>query len=835
MPEATPDAQPSQPTRPVRPRGRWLRRTAILAAVVAAVLVLLPYGIRWGLQHWLLSHGADAAHIEDVDFNPFTGHLTVHNAEIVTAGKPQLTLAEATAHLDWLPLWHRRVRIRALDLHGLHATLTRSDDNQWSVGGIRLETPTDSHASDGGTPWGFALDRLGVNDAELRYQEPRLTSDLVITRASLEGLTSWNPQQPANIRLRGRLDQAPLDLEATLSAFTAEPEALGTIKLRNFALQPLAALAGDSLTKLQGRLNMDVRLSIAHGSDGFLLRQTGSVGANDVNVETAQQTVVAQTLAWKGQVDLRWGAALEGVRVAADGQLSTGPGGLTAGGWQLRQSALTWNGRISYGMRDVPTGYDATGGLDVQGLRVVADDGKVRVAQVGNTALSGIHVRGTYDIAVADAQLGNVQLAHPAPPPGGQSPPAAVSAKSVALHDLRLQDLRNLGIAQVGIDGLTAILKRQTNGTWYGLDVLPRQEPSTPGNSEQAPAALAIGSVTVGGDSHVRFEDHTVEPVFELDSTIQAAEVRNLDSARPTEPSPVVLRALLGKYGKLNLKGQIQPFTPRLNLSLKGQVEQLDLPPLSSYTAPQLGYDLASGHLNADVDVTVHNGHLQGSTALALNKLRVTPRDAAKMRALTAQLSVPLDSALSMLRDQNDNIHIKVPITGDVDDPRFSFGDAINQALGKTIRLAAVSYLKFALQPYGAIITLAQMADKSSQAVKLQPILFAPGTAVLSGKADDYLRKIQALMTHRPELSLRLCPQATNGDRQALTAAAAKRDTSQTRSAVPDSVLNNLAETRAQAVKSFLVKLGSPPARLYICKPSIDSDPRAEPRVEVTL
>ena len=51
-------------------------------------------------------------------------------------------------------------------------------------------------------------------------------------------------------------------------------------------------------------------------------------------------------------------------------------------------------------------------------------------------------------------------------------------------------------------------------------------------------------------------------------------------------------------------------------------------------------------------------------------------------------------------------------------------GDIINKAMGKALRTAALSYVKYALQPYGALLTLAQTAGKKSQQAMLKPIPF---------------------------------------------------------------------------------------------------------------
>ena len=55
------------------------KRAAVLvvAALLLLVLVLLPFGLSWGLNRWLLANGGDVVAIEDVDVNLFTGKVSI--------------------------------------------------------------------------------------------------------------------------------------------------------------------------------------------------------------------------------------------------------------------------------------------------------------------------------------------------------------------------------------------------------------------------------------------------------------------------------------------------------------------------------------------------------------------------------------------------------------------------------------------------------------------------------------------------------------------------------------------------------------------------------------
>ena len=48
----------------------WL---IILTVLIVALIVLLPFGIRYAAERWFYDHGAEQAVIKEVHFNLFTG------------------------------------------------------------------------------------------------------------------------------------------------------------------------------------------------------------------------------------------------------------------------------------------------------------------------------------------------------------------------------------------------------------------------------------------------------------------------------------------------------------------------------------------------------------------------------------------------------------------------------------------------------------------------------------------------------------------------------------------------------------------------------------------
>lgn len=111
---------------------------------------------------------------------------------------------------------------------------------------------------------------------------------------------------------------------------------------------------------------------------------------------------------------------------------------------------------------------------------------------------------------------------------------------------------------------------------------------------EDVEFGIRIGSVEIVGDSMLHFEDETVSPAFRTDVHLKEARLADVDSLKPEQSSPFTLEASSRKYTRLNLQGNVQPFTERINMDLKANIKALEMPPLSPFAIKTSGYNLIS-------------------------------------------------------------------------------------------------------------------------------------------------------------------------------------------------------------------------------------------------
>jgi len=469
------------------------------------------------------------------------------------------------------------------------------------------------------------------------------------------------------------------------------------------------------------------------------------------------------------------------MQLTQHGQIGLHDTAATLSPWRVAGERLQWDGDVAVTLRQGSlSALTAAGGATLHGAALADAQAAAALLTLAAAEVSGIELRGSDDISIDTVHL----------------------------------------------QGMQAALQRDADGRL----LLPVAEPTPAAAPARDAPTLRIARIILDGDNSIGFSDLSLKPAFRQTLHIARAEVTGIDSHARGVPARFQMSGRAGKYTTMEVRGEIRPFTARTNLTLHTELKALDLPPLTPYTVRHLGYNLSSGQLGATVELTITDDVLDGNNKLRIHKLAVEQADPAKMAQFNDQLKIPLATALYMLKDRNDNITLDLPISGNLQDPSFDISDAINTALGKTMRLATVGYLKLFLQPYGGLLTLASMAGGASS-IQFEPLTFAPGMAEIDPQQQPYVDKIGALFKERPRLRLQLCGHATAADRPQ-----PQKDKPPLEESVVTTLLETLARQRAEAVKDALVgQHGVDPEQLFICHPAIDADAGTLPRVELLL
>jgi len=597
-----------------------------------------------------------------------------------------------------------------------------------------------------------------------------------------------------------------------------------------------------------------------------------------LEVATPDVLLAQEDLGWSGDLQLLLPEDSAAQRLTTDGSLESRRQRIVLAreNLNLANENLSWKGRFNCGLKDFTAGLNAEGDFSLTELVITATHKKLRLLASKAVNLQAIKADADRQFSVAAAKITGLNLVSQT---DASKESSLFSSSEVQVDNIKIERRKKVSIESVRIEAAKGVLHHKNDGRWRYIDDLAafladsgssaqkKPSPNRVAEKTQPPAkeadvqpGIQIGSLQIVGDSVVHYEDETVSPAFSTEVRLKEARLTDINSEKPDQASPVSLVAESRKYTQLKLQGNVQPFGERISMDLKGKIKAVELPPLSSYAVKTLGYNLISGEMDADIDLKITVGQLEGEGDLKLYNPQIEAVDPEKMKS-EAGRTIPLQSALKVLRDNDNDVRLKIPISGDVSDPKFSISDAINQAVIKGLTMATLSYMKYMLGPYGMAIGIVELGAtagaKVLTGIRLKPVDFQPGTSDLDPAALEYLDKVAAMLKEKKDLRPRLCGWATESDRSGPRAATAKTSTApagaepletkpapgrqtaaseDTRLPLGDEAILALAEQRANRIENILVSQhGIKDKRIFICKPVIDEHPEAKPRVDIVF
>jgi uncharacterized protein involved in outer membrane biogenesis len=307
---------------------------------------------------------------------------------------------------------------------------------------------------------------------------------------------------------------------------------------------------------------------------------------------------------------------------------------------------------------------------------------------------------------------------------------------SVAIREISLTDFYSRIIlhpdATLNLQGIVAKADA-------GQDNAARKPAPAPAasvdNAAQA-IPVRIDTVTLLGGA-VNFSDRYVKPNYSASLVELGGRVSGL-SSEEGRLADIDLRGKLENSAPLEIVGKINPLAKDLFLDLKVDFRDMDLSPLSPYAGRYAGYGIEKGKLTLNLKYHIEKRKLDSENKVFLDQFTfgdaVDSPDATKL---------PVRFAVALLKDRSGEIHLDLPVTGSIDDPKFSIWGVVWKILGNLLVKAATS--PFAL--LGAIFGGGE---------ELSYLEFDPGSSVIPESGTAKLGNLINVLTDRPGLKLEI-------------------------------------------------------------------------------
>ncbi|GAA6153748.1 DUF748 domain-containing protein [Pseudoteredinibacter isoporae] len=332
-------------------------------------------------------------------------------------------------------------------------------------------------------------------------------------------------------------------------------------------------------------------------------------------------------------------------------------------------------------------------------------------------------------------------------------------------------------------------------------------------------------------NSDIQIRDNNYEPAVTIPIAIERLVVDQFNSADKDSLSRWVLSANIDKQGIVNSEGAIKPLADNMALQAKLKLEHIKLVTFSPYIEKQTGYFIHTGQLSLDSQGQLDGKQLQSKNQIDLRSIELERVSADKADQVDQSISMPLDSALGLLRDDQGDVHLELPVDGNIDSPEFGSGDLLKQVSSRALQEASVAYLKYAFQPYGTLISVGSWLSDQAQKIRLDSLAFTNGQTELSQEQKDYLQKLGQLLQKKEQLRVRACPVISASEeawiiqQQTVQAQAQTEETKavETNRTLEIKDATQLAEARTDALRDFMkTQFNIGPERLLTCKTQTD-------------
>ncbi|PIE20614.1 MAG: hypothetical protein CSA61_01650 [Neptuniibacter caesariensis] len=859
-----------------------LRGFVILILVLALVVHNLPLLLRDQAVVWLLNHGAEKAGLKALEVNWLKGTVRIKGLYAEGEGKSKLRVDLAEVDLDYGLLADNRVLLSDLQLEGVELGVLQKGEHLW-LGTIDLNSfaaeADDSHAQDSGkSDWSFGLAKMALSDINWRTELPGQKHHLLLNTAHIADFYLWDREQVVSIDLDGSVNGAPMLIKSTSTPLQDDKKSSLSVKLTQFPLHSVTAAFMPSL-RAHVDLNLNIELAANLDKEVTSLQQKGSIRVRDFVLQQDGLDVKQDHLNWDGQLKL----ALEGTALKTllmDSTLELKGLNLLAQGQKLDLSAMQLASSIEMqGLNKLlakdlvfsGNGLQLNSGTqklivqktDFRGelksddliewqanLPAVAAEGVQLTAQgeqlvtLEQLKLDQFQLQGVNQIDLKGVLLSDLKVMGDE---GVFSQWGQVKGDNVKLSDINRLDIDRLTLGNSRTRVRLSEKRQLTDLDWLLARLAPEKEAAGEQPVSEPAAAkpfrVNIAVIELQGDNPISFVDQGVKPDFHTKLNITELNLAHLDTASKGKTA-YRLKAQ-SDFSTITAKGEIELFSGNYGGNWDAAIKGLALPQVTPYALEYTGYSMQSGQLSLETQGTLKGRTLRGDMDIRLNNLEVEAGNSRRSKEFNQKLSMPLSTAIMILKDNKNNIDLQIPVDGSLDDPKFGYQAIINKLAGKGLKNAAMGYLTQALQPFGALISIGQMvveAQEKGSFITLQPVYFLPGQNTLDAKNKKYIEKLAQMMNDRKGIRMNICGQAVAADQpfawDALLAENKERKKPLAEEALQQELeprLQQLAQSRSDKIKTAMAKRGIDIERLFICYPKVDLNSKEKPQVALGL
>lgn len=785
----------------------------LLVAIYLLIWIFSPFAVRYFAQGSLQEIGVSLSEDSSVRYNPFTSTLTVSELQVFDQNKSQtlsVEYAEVSVHLH--RLLFKQLYVSEFLLEGTEIKIVK-DQQSIIVAGVDVSASPELEPNDstiGQESEGASLD-FTVVIPELKFKrilfeslvdgspQTLLLNELLVTNTSLNQL-----EQQVSLSIHALVNEASLKVNSDISLQAGKGNIDSSFSLEQLDLQTISPMLGD--------LGLSVSGAFSAKGNPKLTMTDESIGVNSEQIVLSLMGLNLNYAPWviEGASDV---VTIDNLNVIAlpsgiiqhltatvDTQLSQGNIGLDTSD----------NSLVNWGETSLATNVQlvdmqpniAIEQINVSSLNLSDDRSLVESAPILSIG----------QLSVSDVQFSDNHL--------------NIDEISIAglKTDIKVNQDKSI-VSMVDTSALTSELEEKNTDTKEVAKASSSPDTADDISEETQALTIALGQLMLADAAYIHINDQSVSPAFEQKITIEMLQTGPFDSRDSTLKSPFELIAKDDDYLKIVAKGHAMPFADKLNALFTANISELDLPSVSPYVKDGLGFEMKTGQLDVGIEVTIQDDQIDGETKLFLRGVDMSSADEVEQGTIKEGKAMPLNIALGLLKDDQGNIDLGVPLRGNVNEPSFGVESFLGLVLKKAAMSQAKSYLMTTFVPYASVVSVAISGAEYLLKIKFEPLVFQTGEIVLTDENLQYLAELVLLMKDKPELQLKTCAIGTYAD--------LSLPASTTLNAQQQALLKAMGSERQNNLKRYLIEQEIASSRILYCAPELDTAEDAQARIEL--
>lgn len=245
----------------------------------------------------------------------------------------------------------------------------------------------------------------------------------------------------------------------------------------------------------------------------------------------------------------------------------------------------------------------------------------------------------------------------------------------------------------------------------------------------------SIDTVSIANAALV-YNDFTLHEKFQLRLDSLKATAKDLNSEN--NHLRFLVSSYINDYGKMDATLQVDPHD-LMNIELQYQMEKLGISSFSPYSTYYVAYPFQAGQVSYTSETKILKRQISSKNILKVKKIEV-----GKRVANNTAYRLPIKLAVAILKDKNGDIELEVPVSGNLDDPKYKLGKVIWGIIKNLL-------IKIAASPFKLLASAVGANEDDLKAVKFEYL-----SDSLTKKQQKSLSILSKVIKSKPELKIEL-------------------------------------------------------------------------------